>query len=81
MGIMYFCDLCGKDIEDPLQIRNKYVLPYFIDDGLDAPSTKPEQDMNLCMECAEKIRNFCKTLDSVNGFKYEGNYDDSGQTQ
>ena len=76
MGITHFCDLCGKNIPDSYE----YVLPYFIGDYDLEPNIKPQQ-MDLCTECAEKILSFCKTLDSVNGFKYEGDYDDSGQTQ
>lgn len=77
MGTIHFCDLCGKDIPDSYE----YVLPYFIDEFAEhEPNIKPCQ-MDLCTECAEKIRTFCKTLDHVNGYKYEVDYDNSGSTQ
>lgn len=44
-------------------------MPYHFDD-IDSieTNTDPSNNINLCEECAVKIRDFCKTLDEVNGF-------------
>ena len=62
------CDLCGKEIPEKDPQRTKtYELPYFYDDDL-GPTIEPECKMNLCKECATKVRDFCKTIDHVNGY-------------
>ena len=69
---MCICDFCGKELyKNEAQYHRMYTLPYFIDNDLNV-TTDPHTNMNLCEDCAIKIRDFCKTLDSVNGYMYEG---------
>lgn len=65
------CDLCGKQIP-PIskQWVNTYALPYQYDDD-EGPIIYPEPEMNLCEECATKIRDFCMTLDKTRGYANE----------
>lgn len=71
------CDLCGKELYNTeTQYHRMYALPYFIDDDLGV-TTDPFPKMNLCLDCATKIRDFCKTLDHVNGYKYEAELEES----
>jgi hypothetical protein len=64
----YYCDLCGKNIHEA-RAKLIYHMPYHFDD-IDSieTNTDPSSNINLCEECAVKIRDFCKTLDEVNGF-------------
>ena len=65
------CDFCGKELfESETQYHRLYALPYYIDYDLNV-TTDPQPGLNLCVDCATKIRDFCKTIDHVNGYMYQ----------
>ena len=57
-----YCDLCKTDLDERQeQVNMIYCLPFKYEPGV-GRTIQPCSNMNLCVDCATRIRDFCKGL-------------------